>query len=309
MLVANNGGPSTAAALGTPVVDLYALTNPQHTPWRRRRACSTTTCRAGGATEASAPRAITHCLRGVGRRKSGRRRVRTPRSGAATDAALFPKQGRPLMYARHQRGFSRQRGRACWWTAILVAAAEDERFSHIKHAQAPAAFSPWQLPFNAIDFCLKEAGIKLADLDHVAYSYDPRLLSTMPSGSQPTIELPLEPGSKPSTDESVRVAVGPAFSQLYRQREVAACSMGRRIICKSASITGGQHLPRFNWHYVDHHLSHEASAFLAAPFYRYRRAHDGRPRGRRDHEPRTIRRWRVHTFEAGGTAPLARAAL
>jgi len=23
-----------AAALGTPVVDLYALTNPQHTPWR-----------------------------------------------------------------------------------------------------------------------------------------------------------------------------------------------------------------------------------------------------------------------------------
>jgi lipopolysaccharide heptosyltransferase II len=34
MLVANNSGPAhVAAAVGTPVVDLYALTNPQHTPW------------------------------------------------------------------------------------------------------------------------------------------------------------------------------------------------------------------------------------------------------------------------------------
>ncbi|MGA8351985.1 MAG: glycosyltransferase family 9 protein, partial [Isosphaeraceae bacterium] len=30
----NNTGPvHVAAAVGTPVVDLYALTNPQHTPW------------------------------------------------------------------------------------------------------------------------------------------------------------------------------------------------------------------------------------------------------------------------------------
>jgi lipopolysaccharide heptosyltransferase II len=34
VLVANNSGPAhLAAALATPVVDLYALTNPQHTPW------------------------------------------------------------------------------------------------------------------------------------------------------------------------------------------------------------------------------------------------------------------------------------
>ncbi|HEY1378968.1 MAG TPA: glycosyltransferase family 9 protein, partial [Gemmataceae bacterium] len=34
VLVANNTGPvHVAAAVGTPVVDLYALTNPQHTPW------------------------------------------------------------------------------------------------------------------------------------------------------------------------------------------------------------------------------------------------------------------------------------
>lgn len=35
LLVANNSGPvHLAAAVGTPVVDIYALTNPQHAPWR-----------------------------------------------------------------------------------------------------------------------------------------------------------------------------------------------------------------------------------------------------------------------------------
>lgn len=35
VVVANNTGPAhIAAAVGTPIVDLYALTNPQHTPWQ-----------------------------------------------------------------------------------------------------------------------------------------------------------------------------------------------------------------------------------------------------------------------------------
>ncbi len=35
VVVSNNTGPAhIAAAVGTPVVDLYALTNPQHTPWQ-----------------------------------------------------------------------------------------------------------------------------------------------------------------------------------------------------------------------------------------------------------------------------------
>jgi lipopolysaccharide heptosyltransferase II len=56
--LANNSGPAhVAAAVGTPVVDLYALTNPQHTPWRVRsrvlfqdvpcRFCFKSTCPAG----------------------------------------------------------------------------------------------------------------------------------------------------------------------------------------------------------------------------------------------------------------------
>ncbi|HJU06534.1 MAG TPA: glycosyltransferase family 9 protein, partial [Nitrospiraceae bacterium] len=35
LLISNNtGAVHVAAAVGTPVVDLYALTNPQHTPWQ-----------------------------------------------------------------------------------------------------------------------------------------------------------------------------------------------------------------------------------------------------------------------------------
>lgn len=35
LLITNNSGPAhIAAAVGTPIVDLYALTNPQHTPWQ-----------------------------------------------------------------------------------------------------------------------------------------------------------------------------------------------------------------------------------------------------------------------------------
>jgi lipopolysaccharide heptosyltransferase II len=56
--VTNNTGPAhMAAAVGTPVVDLYALTNPQHTPWKVRsrvlfhdvpcRFCYKSTCPEG----------------------------------------------------------------------------------------------------------------------------------------------------------------------------------------------------------------------------------------------------------------------
>src|SRR5690606_6136616 len=58
----------------------------------------------------------------------------------------------------------------------VVAAAEDERFTRIKHGKRPVLFTAWELPYHAIDYCLAEAGIKLADVDHVAYAYDPFLL-------------------------------------------------------------------------------------------------------------------------------------
>ena len=49
---------------------------------------------------------------------------------------------------------------------ILIAAAEEERFRRIKH---------WAgFPSQAIAYCLQEAGIALADVDHVAVNQDAR---------------------------------------------------------------------------------------------------------------------------------------
>ncbi|HET8757720.1 MAG TPA: carbamoyltransferase C-terminal domain-containing protein [Solirubrobacteraceae bacterium] len=57
----------------------------------------------------------------------------------------------------------------------VVAAAEEERFSRRKHGKSPVPFSTWELPEQAMAFCLSEAGLEPADLDAVAYSYHPDL--------------------------------------------------------------------------------------------------------------------------------------
>src|SRR3712207_9390711 len=62
-----------------------------------------------------------------------------------------------------------------------VAAAEEERFTRRKHGKPPVAFSTWELPEQAMAFCLGEAGIDASELDVVAYSYDPEL-APQPNG-------------------------------------------------------------------------------------------------------------------------------
>src|SRR5215213_6359029 len=76
----------------------------------------------------------------------------------------------------------------------VVAAAEDERFTHIKHGKRPIPFSTYELPFHAIDYCLKAAGLHINDVDHFAYSFDPYLLLPDDIRNQPYIEIPFEPG-------------------------------------------------------------------------------------------------------------------
>src|SRR5205085_5762523 len=63
VLVSNNTGPvHVAAAVGTPVVDLYALTNPQHTPWMIpcRVLCHEVPCR--NCYKSVCPEGHQHCL-------------------------------------------------------------------------------------------------------------------------------------------------------------------------------------------------------------------------------------------------------
>ena len=68
----------------------------------------------------------------------------------------------------------------------IVAAAEEERFSRRKHGKAPVAFSTWELPERAMEFCLAEGSLEPRELDAVAYSYDPAL--ALPAGPDVTDE-------------------------------------------------------------------------------------------------------------------------
>lgn len=140
----------------------------------------------------------------------------------------------------------------------VIAAAEEERFTRIKHAKRPTPFTAYELPYHAIDFCLSQGGIELADLDHVAYAYDPQQLLRGRTGG---VTLAFEPSAHPpagwdSPWEPLFVAyvlnaprqfvdgVPHHLRPRFRQREPM----------------------RYRWHFVDHHLAHEASAFLPSPF-------------------------------------------
>ncbi|HJW56751.1 MAG TPA: carbamoyltransferase C-terminal domain-containing protein [Burkholderiaceae bacterium] len=142
----------------------------------------------------------------------------------------------------------------------VVAAAEEERFTRIKHGKRPLPFTTWELPFHAIDYCLKEAGIALADVQHVAYSWQPELFPGA-SGHGATISLPLEPSRHASAWLS---PWDPLFlSYVVNAARQLASGAPHHLQERFRGVT---HDGPFQWHYVDHHLAHEASAFLAAPF-------------------------------------------
>ena len=69
-----------------------------------------------------------------------------------------------------------------------------ERFTHVKHGKRPVPFTTWQLPFHAIDYCLREAGISMREVDHVAYSFHPEFFAPGSHG-EASIELPLRPSA------------------------------------------------------------------------------------------------------------------
>jgi carbamoyltransferase len=146
---------------------------------------------------------------------------------------------------------------------VVLAAAEDERFTHVKHAKRPVPFSTWQLPFDAIDYCLGMAGIELKDVDHVAYSYDPSLFAGMPKEPHATIELPFDPAHHKLTNPS-QSPWDPLFLSYIANAKAQLLDGAPHHLSKR--FKGVDRDDCFKWHFVDHHLAHEASAFLASPF-------------------------------------------
>jgi carbamoyltransferase len=119
----------------------------------------------------------------------------------------------------------------------LVAAVEEERFNRVKHGK-PAEFdNPHQLPERAIRFCLKHAGLTAADIDHVAYSFDPKMRR-----KQYRAEW-----WDPRLEETFRLRLGQVGSAID---ELLGRSLGPRL------------------HFVPHHMAHAASAYFPSGFDR-----------------------------------------
>src|SRR3954471_900567 len=144
----------------------------------------------------------------------------------------------------------------------LIAAAEEERFTRIKHGKRPLPFSTWELPYHAVDYCLATASIDLADVDHVAYSYDPEVMLGKRARAA-SISLPLRPSVVP---------IKQSWTSPWEPLALAYVVNAERQLVDGAPhhlkgrFARAKRERRWRWHFVEHHLAHEASAFLAAPF-------------------------------------------
>jgi len=117
----------------------------------------------------------------------------------------------------------------------LIAAAEEERFSRIKH--------DYSFPSNAINFCLEHENITAEDLDFVVFHEKPflkfeRIIKTI-------------------------LATFPKSCSLFK--DVAITWLKSKLWIKS-TIAQFLDIPESKILFSRHHLSHAASAFFTSPF-------------------------------------------
>ena len=117
---------------------------------------------------------------------------------------------------------------------VVLAAAEEERFTRRKHGKEPVPFSTWELPVHAARWCLATAGLAPGDLDAVAYSYHPGL------------------ATRSSDDLTAR-----------GWEELRTLYVRRAPLFLRTALPG---LDPERVRFVPHHVAHAASAYLAAPF-------------------------------------------
>jgi carbamoyltransferase len=118
---------------------------------------------------------------------------------------------------------------------VLVAAAEEERFRRIKH---------WAgFPARAITYCLREANISFADVDHVAVNQN----------------------SRANWLRKMRYVAtrGPSIG-LLRNRLANRARRARLPELLAKEFPGQRFTGKF--HQIEHHLAHLSSAFHVSPF-------------------------------------------
>jgi carbamoyltransferase len=143
----------------------------------------------------------------------------------------------------------------------LLAAAEEERFTHIKHGKRPVPFSTYELPYHAINYCLEVAGIHLNDVDHFAYSFDPYLLLG-DGADNAIIPLPITPRKDNTKPDWANPYDALFLSYIINAPKQLIDGYPHHLQkrFKRAKITNEQ------WHFVEHHIAHAASAFHPSPY-------------------------------------------
>ena len=118
----------------------------------------------------------------------------------------------------------------------LVAAVEEERFNRVKYA---AGF-----PALAIQYCLKAAGLKFHEIDHVA--------------------VPRNPYARMATKIFYAMRM-PSFAR-ERARVLVKFTGIREALAAAFDVNPAQ--LKADFHRVEHHQAHLASAFFVSPFER-----------------------------------------
>jgi carbamoyltransferase len=117
----------------------------------------------------------------------------------------------------------------------LIAAAEEERFRRIKH---------WAgFPSEALAYCLAEAKLALADVDHVALNQDNRA-----NLARKAIYFTVR-----------RPSIGLVLKRLANRRKREGLTA---LLCKEFP----HQKFRGELHHIEHHLAHLSSAFHVSPF-------------------------------------------
>jgi carbamoyltransferase len=143
---------------------------------------------------------------------------------------------------------------------VVIAAAEEERFTRDKHHKRATPYNAHALPFYAIDYCLAAGGISLRDVDHVAYSLDPFLLTN--GTTRRPFALPRDVADARS---------GPGYDP-WDTIFLAGVTAAPRMLLDDVPwhvrerFNGARSGHRWQFHFVEHHVAHAASAFYPSPF-------------------------------------------
>lgn len=132
----------------------------------------------------------------------------------------------------------------------LITAVEEERFNRKKHTHA--------FPVNSINYCLEECGITMHEVDHVGYYLRP-WIGYLPMTLHFLRYLPRSLNLV--ADRWVAKQENDYIPYGYLTDPLAVFNVGKLL-----RKTYEKDRPGFKFHFIEHHLCHQASSFLISPF-------------------------------------------